>query len=78
MTPVLVERYAKDGSEKARRQMLALCQTDPDILADVLGHLVEMASQKLNESTVTTTASPGSEAAKDMRTTAQPGKLPAG
>ena len=52
MTPVLVERYAKDGSEKARRQMLALCQTDPDILADVLGHLVEMASQKLNESTV--------------------------
>ena len=52
MTPVLVERYAKDGSEKARRQMLALCQTDPDILADVLGYLVEMASQKLNESTV--------------------------
>lgn len=52
MTPVLLERYAMDGSEKARRQMLAMCQTDPDILADVLGHLVEIASQKLNESDV--------------------------
>jgi hypothetical protein len=52
MTPILLERYAKDGSEKARRQMLAMCQTDPDILADVLGHLVEIAGQKLNEGAV--------------------------
>lgn len=52
MTPVLLERYAKDGSEKARRQMLAMCQTDPDILADVLGHFVEIASHKLNENVV--------------------------
>jgi hypothetical protein len=47
MTPMLLTRYAKDGSEKARRQMLALCQTDPEILADVLGHLVALASEKL-------------------------------
>ena len=52
MTPVLLERYAKDGSEKARRQMLAVCQTDPEILADVLGHFVEIASSKLNNNTV--------------------------
>lgn len=48
MTPVLLERYAKDGSEKARRQMLAMCQTDPEILADVLGHFVEIASEKFH------------------------------
>ena len=52
MTPVLLERYAKDGSEKARRQMLAMCQADPGILADVLGHLVEIASRKLNKGAV--------------------------
>jgi hypothetical protein len=52
MTPFLLERYAKDGSEKARRQMLAMCQTDPEILADVLGHLVEIASEKFNSNPV--------------------------
>lgn len=31
MTPMLLERYAKDGSEKARRQMLALSQSDPEV-----------------------------------------------
>ena len=48
MTPMLLERYAKDGSEKARRQMLAICQTDPEVLADVLGHFVELASERLS------------------------------
>lgn len=47
MTPMLLERYAKDGTEKSRRQMLAMCQTDPEILADVLGRFVEIASEKL-------------------------------
>lgn len=51
MTPILLERYAKDGSEKARRQMLAMCQTDPEILADVLAHLVEIASERINSNT---------------------------
>lgn len=49
MTPMLLERYAKDGSEKSRRQMLAMCQTDPEVLADVLGHFVEIASQKIQQ-----------------------------
>lgn len=47
MTPMLLERYARDGSEKSRRQMLALCQSDPEVLADVLGHFVALASEKL-------------------------------
>jgi hypothetical protein len=50
MTPMLLERYAADGSEKSRRQMLAMCQTDPEILADVLGHFVSIASEKLKSS----------------------------
>lgn len=49
MTPMLLERYAKDGSEKSRRQMLAMCKTDPTILSDVLGHLVTIASEKSKE-----------------------------
>jgi hypothetical protein len=49
MTPLLLERYAREGSEKSRRQMLALCQTDPEILADVLGHFVALASDKLSQ-----------------------------
>ena len=53
MTPMLLERYAKDGSEKSRRQMLAMCKTDPEVLADVLGHLVSIASEKTKDSTGT-------------------------
>jgi vacuolar protein sorting-associated protein 11 len=49
MTPLLLERYAQDGSEKSRRQMLAMCQTDPEILAEVLSKFVAIASQILNE-----------------------------
>jgi hypothetical protein len=45
MAPMLLERYAKEGSEKSRRQMIAMCKADPEILADVLGHLVSMAMQ---------------------------------
>ena len=50
MTPMLLERYAKDGGEKARRQMLALCQTDPEILPEVLGYFVALASERLSQS----------------------------
>lgn len=49
MTPLLLERYARDASEKSRRQMLALCQTDPEILADVLGHFVNFASEEFKK-----------------------------
>jgi vacuolar protein sorting-associated protein 11 len=47
MGPMLLSRYAKDGSEKARRQMLAMCQSDPEILADVLGYFVNMVTERL-------------------------------
>jgi tetratricopeptide (TPR) repeat protein len=47
MGPMLLSRYAKDGSEKARRQMLAMCQSDPEILADVLGYFVGMVTERL-------------------------------
>merc|ERR1719491_2529985 len=49
MAPMLVEKYAKDGSYRARRQMLALCRSDPELLADVLGHFVNMVSEKIIE-----------------------------
>ena len=44
MAPMLLERYAKDGGERARRQMIAMCRTDPELLRDVLGYFVSMAS----------------------------------
>jgi hypothetical protein len=47
MGPMLLSRYAKDGSEKARRQMLAMCQTDPEISADVLGYFVNMVTERM-------------------------------
>ena len=44
LAPMLMEKYAEDGSYKARRQMLAMCRSDPELLADVLGYFVSMAS----------------------------------
>jgi hypothetical protein len=49
LTPFLLERYSKDGSDKARRQMLAMCNSDPDVLADVLAYFVEMYSKLVRE-----------------------------
>ncbi len=43
LAPMLMEKYAEDGSYKARRQMLAMCRSDPELLADVLGYFVSMA-----------------------------------
>jgi hypothetical protein len=51
LTPFLLERYSKDGSDKARRQMLAMCNSDPDVLADVLAYFVEMYSKLVREYT---------------------------
>mmetsp|Transcript_22754 Transcript_22754/g.34476 ORF Transcript_22754/g.34476 Transcript_22754/m.34476 type:complete len:1057 (+) Transcript_22754:116-3286(+) len=47
MIPMLLNRYAQDGGDRARRQMLAMCRNDPQILADVLGHFVSIASEKI-------------------------------
>ena len=48
MVPMLLARYAQDGGDRARRQMLAMGRKDPEILADVLGHFVEIASEKID------------------------------
>lgn len=47
MTPMLLARYAQDGGDRARRHMLAMCRTDPEVLADVLGHFVTIASERI-------------------------------
>lgn len=65
MTPMLLERYARDGSEKSRRQMLALCQSDPEVLADVLGHFVALASDKLAQKRARNGTKPGETSSND-------------
>ena len=52
MVPMLLARYAQDGGDRARRQMLAMCRNDPEVLADVLGHFVEIASEKVKNDNV--------------------------
>ena len=48
MVPMLLEEYAKSGTDRARRQMLAMCeQHDPEIFAEVLSHFVTMANERL-------------------------------
>lgn len=54
MTPMLLARYAQDGGDRARRHMLAMCRSDPEILADVLGHFVAIASEKIDHVSMTT------------------------
>lgn len=43
MAPMLLERYSSAGGERERRQMIAMCRTDPELLADVIAYFVEMA-----------------------------------
>ena len=46
MTLLLMDKYAQDESYKARQQTLAMCRSDPDQLADVLGYFVGIAAEK--------------------------------
>lgn len=49
MIPMLLEKYARSGTDRARRQMLALCeQHDVEILIDVLYHFVSMVRNRLD------------------------------
>jgi len=48
MVDLLMEEYAKSGTDRSRRQMLAMGETDPEVLADVLSHFVKMAGDRLN------------------------------
>jgi hypothetical protein len=61
MTPMLLARYAQDGGDRARRHMLAMCRSDPEILADVLGHFVAIASEKIDHDGAADDASTKSE-----------------
>ena len=48
MVPMLLEQYARSGTDRARRQMLAMCEhRDPEIFADVLSHFVNMTQKSL-------------------------------
>lgn len=47
MSSMLLERYAKEGGERERRQMLAMCCSDPELLADVLSYFVAMATENV-------------------------------
>ena len=49
MVPMLLEQYARSGSERARRNMLAMCEHDPELFAEVLAHFVAMAGEKMNK-----------------------------
>ena len=42
MVPMLIEQYGASGTERARRQMLALCERDPELCPEVLAHFVKM------------------------------------
>jgi hypothetical protein len=49
MIPMLLEEYSRSGTDRARRQMLAMCENrDPEIFAKVLFHFVCMAGERLN------------------------------
>lgn len=50
MGPMLLSRYAHDGSAKSRRQMLAMAQASPDILAASLGFFVAAVSSSEKQS----------------------------
>ena len=45
IVPMLLEEYAKSGTNRARSQMLAMCEHDPDLFAEVLAHFVNMAGE---------------------------------
>jgi hypothetical protein len=46
MVPMLLEQYARSGTDRARRQMLSMCEHhDPEIFANVLSHFVSMVGE---------------------------------
>ena len=54
MIPMLLEEYAKSGTDRARRQMLAMCDIhDPDLFAEVLAHFVSMVGKQRNKDNLT-------------------------
>jgi hypothetical protein len=62
MIPMLLDEYSRSGTDRARRQMLAMCENrDPEIFAEVLSHFVCMAEARLNSTIMKDEASFASE-----------------
>ena len=62
MIPMLLDEYSRSGTDRARRQMLAMCENrDPEIFAEVLSHFVRMAEARLNTTIMKDEASFASE-----------------
>jgi hypothetical protein len=49
MNHMLLQQYAVAGDERARRNMLSMCEHDPDLFAEVLAHFVRMAGERLHK-----------------------------
>lgn len=61
MVPMLIEQYAASGTERARRQMLAMCERDPELCPEVLAHFVKMYGDKTDKEPLAEDASVNSE-----------------
>jgi hypothetical protein len=61
MVPMLIEQYAASGTERARRQMLAMCERDPELCPEVLAHFVKMYGDKIDKEPLAEDASVNSD-----------------
>ena len=61
MVPMLLEQYAASGTERARRQMLAMCERDPELCPEVLAHFVKMYGERADKEPLAEDASVNSD-----------------
>ena len=61
MVPMLLEQYAASGTERARRQMLAMCERDPELCPEVLAHFVKMYGERADKELLAEDASVNSD-----------------
>jgi hypothetical protein len=61
MIPMLLEQYAASGTERARRQMLAMCERDPELCPEVLAHFVKMYGHRADKEPLAEDASVNSD-----------------
>jgi hypothetical protein len=61
MIPMLLEQYAASGTERARRQMLAMCERDSELCPEVLAHFVKMYGRRADKEPLAEDASISSD-----------------
>ena len=61
MIPMLMEQYAASGTERARRQMLAMCERDPELCPEVLAYFVKMYGERADNEPLAEDASVNSD-----------------